>query len=103
MLENCVKCGEPAVHAHHNDISASFCRSCYTDNIVYKFRTALSATKLFNRNWNRNETPERVLILFEKDARAEVLLQLIHATANHRTQKRQMTFDQLVISYLNSV
>jgi NMD protein affecting ribosome stability and mRNA decay len=99
----CAKCGAP--NANYRDTSTSdfFCSDCFVLNIKLKFRFALTRTRLFSNSWNENKEPVRVLVLVERDARAEALLHLIDMVANEANEKRRFRLNTSVTFYSSNL
>lgn len=92
----CAKCGASDANYRDNNTSGFFCYDCFALSIKQKFRFALSKTKLFSNSWNSNKEPVRVLVLVERNARAEALLQLIDTVANEPEERRRFRLDTMV-------
>lgn len=89
--QSCVKCGKPSVFIPIQTTSLALCNDCYAESIRFKFRTTLAKTRLFPKGFNPTQTTPKVLVLFEWDSRARVMLQLINETNNQSDSKKRFT------------
>jgi hypothetical protein len=65
-------------------------------SIKLKFRFSLTKTRLFVNSWNEKMPPTRVLVLIERNARADALLKLIELVQSDPDVKRQFRIDAAV-------
>lgn len=89
----CIKCGAPASQVVSQS-AIVLCNGCYTYAIRVKFQSALNKSKLFRSG--PNQLTVRVLVIFEWDARAKCLLQLLDNVINIAMGKRHFNIDPLV-------
>jgi hypothetical protein len=98
--QDCLKCGSPATVIHGQTSDAYFCHDCHIEVIRYKFRSALSKTKLFPKCFKVGEQIARVLVLIEWDSRARILLNCIKETRNQSISQKCIKMDPLVSIFI---